>query len=140
MATRARVGILESDGTVTSIYTHWDGYVDHHGPILRDHYKTEEKVRALMALGDVSSLGAEIGEKHNFDAAPDGVCNAYGRDRGERDCESRRQTRSEFEGQQFYSYLFDPTKLTWQFIRKGDAPKDLAEAITEEEARLASGE
>lgn len=51
MGTRSRIGILESNVSVTSIYCHWDGYVEHHGPILRDHYATVEKVRALIALG-----------------------------------------------------------------------------------------
>jgi len=36
-----------------------------------------------VALGDISSLGAEIGEKHDFDNCPTGVTNFYGRDRGE---------------------------------------------------------
>ena len=83
MGTRSRIAIANEDGTFTSIYCHWDGYPSGVGKKLRDHYKDEAKVRQLMALGDLSSLGAEIGKKHNFDNSPEGECNAYGRDRGE---------------------------------------------------------
>lgn len=88
MGTRARIAIANTDGTFTSIYTHWDGNPTSHGVTLRDHYKSEAKVRLLMALGDLSSLGAEIGTKHDFDNSPDGECNAYGRDRGEIDIDA----------------------------------------------------
>ncbi len=89
MGTRARIGIVEPDGSVTSIYTHWDGYPGHHGPILLNHYTTEEHVRALLALGDLSILAEDVGEKHDFDIRLEGVCTAYGRDRGEKDVGAR---------------------------------------------------
>lgn len=88
MGTRSFIGLLRADGTVRAIYTHWDGYPEHHGPILLGFYNTEEKINALLDLGDLSSLAEEIGEKHPFDNAPDGICTAYGRDRGERDTEA----------------------------------------------------
>jgi hypothetical protein len=36
-----------------------------------------------MALGSLSSLGAEIGEQHDFNDSGPIHCTAYGRDRGE---------------------------------------------------------
>lgn len=90
MSTRSSLGILNADGTVTGIYCHNDGYIQHHGPILGGpYYATEEKVRALVALGDISSLDIRIGEKHDFDKRPRGQCNVYGRDRGEKHTETR---------------------------------------------------
>jgi len=84
MATRSLIGKLNSDNTVNYIYCHWDGYVDHNGAILQEHYNTPEKVDTLLALGDLSSLGNKIGEKHDFDSKLNGDwCTAYGRDRGE---------------------------------------------------------
>lgn len=83
MGTRARIAYELPSGKFKSIYTHWDGYPSHHGEILRDNYKDLAKVRKLIALGDLSTLAAEIGEKHDFDARVEGVCTAYGRDRGE---------------------------------------------------------
>jgi len=88
MATRSRIGIENADGTITSIYCHWDGYPDHNGQILIEHYTDEAKIRRLMELGDLSVLGPEIGEKHDFNARADRWCTAYGRDRGEEDVSS----------------------------------------------------
>ena len=59
MATRALVGLQESDGTVTSIYVHWDGYPGGVGQTLVRHYTSEEHVRALLATGAHSTLDAE---------------------------------------------------------------------------------
>ena len=101
MATRGRIGIRNADDSVDSIYCHRDNYPEHNGRILVEHYTDEAKVRELIALGSLSSLGAEIGEKHPFDN-PHGygtaeytawqqryskMCTAYARDRGEKDCE-----------------------------------------------------
>jgi hypothetical protein len=105
MGTRSRIAMANADGSFTSIYCHWDGYPSHHGPILRDHYKDPEKVAALIALGDISSLGTDVGEKHPFDnphkigtKAYDkwrekhntNMCTAYARDRGETGVEPAR--------------------------------------------------
>ncbi len=83
MGTRARVGIENADGHITSIYTHWDGDPSHHGPILTGSFATLERVTELMTLGDLSILGEEIGERHPFDNPDNDVCTAYGRDRDE---------------------------------------------------------
>jgi hypothetical protein len=102
MATRSRIGIVNADSTVTSIYCHWDGSPDYNGAILVEHYNTESKIRELMALGDISSLSPNIGVKHDFDfyhkskqytetefLALQNMCNAYGRDRGETGIEAQ---------------------------------------------------
>jgi hypothetical protein len=89
MGTRSRIAVANPDGTFTSIYCHWDGYPTGVGRTLKDHYGDAEKVAALIALGDISSLGEEIGSKHDFDNNPDGEVNAYGRDRGEEGIEPK---------------------------------------------------
>lgn len=89
MATRSTISMQRSDGSVAQIYCHWDGYPSHNGRILLKHYNRAELVEQLIALGDLSSLGDRIGSQHDFDHAPEGECNAYGRDRGESDCEAR---------------------------------------------------
>jgi hypothetical protein len=89
MATRSRIGIRNSDDSVDSIYCHWGGYPSHNGRLLITHYTDEKKIRELMALGDISSLGLEIGEQQDFDKPTNkDWCVAYGRDRGEEDCEA----------------------------------------------------
>jgi len=83
MATRSRVGMKLPDGQILSIYVHWDGYPEHHGPLLLNHYNQHDAVKKLMSLGDLSSLGERLGERTDFDRPDNGQCVAYGRDRGE---------------------------------------------------------
>ena len=86
MATRS--AILMHDGhhrNYRSIYCHWDGHPAYNGMILLEHYTNPDKVAELISLGSLSSLGPEIGEKHDFDQRDENVCTFYGRDRGEED-------------------------------------------------------
>jgi hypothetical protein len=88
MSTRSAIIIENKDGTAEGIYCHSDGYPEHQAPILLKHYNTEERVRQLIALGDLSVLRENIGEKHDFDkdsekAYKNKWCTAYTRDRGE---------------------------------------------------------
>lgn len=120
MSTRSRIGIQNADKSVTSIYCHWDGYPSNNGRILLEHYKTESKVRELMALGNISILSEEIGKKHSFEERssarmPDGDirhkwCLAYGRDRGETEQEATTcpslQTAFSKQACEEYNYLF----------------------------------
>ena len=48
MATRSRIGIELSDGSILSVYHHWDGYPTWLGRILNTHYTTREKVEDLI--------------------------------------------------------------------------------------------
>ena len=66
MATRSTIGVLNSDGSVTGVYCHWDGYPEYNGKILLENYTDESVVRELIEMGSISSLGRQIGEKHPF--------------------------------------------------------------------------
>jgi hypothetical protein len=83
MATRGTIAKLNPDGTVTSIYVHWDSYPDGVGATLAEHYTDPAKLDGLLALGDISFLREEIGERHDFNNPTEGWTLAYGRDRGE---------------------------------------------------------
>ena len=92
MATRSTIAMEQPDGRVMQIYCHWDGYLGHNGRILDRAYQDRAKVYALMLLGDLISLGSEIGEPHDPNQTQGPVreqCTAFGRDRGERDCHAR---------------------------------------------------
>lgn len=95
MSTRSLICKEQQDGTYYGIYCHSDGYLTYNGAILLDHYSTPERVDALLALGDISSLGPIIdpdpSRPHSFDydKRQDGVVVAYGRDRGEKDIDAR---------------------------------------------------
>jgi len=97
MGTRSRIAVMH--GTVCkSVYCHWDGYLEHNGEILAEHYDSS-KANQLVALGDMSSLRKDIGEKHAFskfdlasqieqrlhEETTQDMCTFYGRDRGEKD-------------------------------------------------------
>jgi len=75
MSTRCRIGIKNNDGTIDSIYCHHDGYIEHVGSILVNHYKDEKKIRKLLELGDMSSLGTEPVENPHGWETPGFPCN-----------------------------------------------------------------
>jgi hypothetical protein len=123
MGTRSRIGVMHGD-KVKSIYCHWDGYLGYNGQVLQAHYDSA-KANHLVALGDMSSLRADIGEKHAFSKF-DSVtniehrehneewCTFYGRDRGEKDTEFKvAQTFDEFleqcdlSGAEYYYIMRD---------------------------------
>ncbi len=86
MSTNAVIGMQDHDGSVKSIYLHWDGYPSHAGAVLIEHYTDINKVDMLINLGDISFLGPEVteapkevlgtNEAYNFTSA-------YHRDKGE---------------------------------------------------------
>ena len=67
MATRGTIALEFADGTVGMVYSHWDNYLSHNGKILLENYTDPFKLQKLIDLGDLSSLGPDIGEKHEFD-------------------------------------------------------------------------
>jgi hypothetical protein len=97
MATRSTIALEFADGTVQQVYCHWDGYLDNNGKILFENYADAFKLRELIDLGDLSSLGSEVGVKRPFDnpgkyGSPEytafqelyaNQCCFYARDRGE---------------------------------------------------------
>jgi hypothetical protein len=103
MGTRSTIALEFADGTVQQVYCHWDGYLEHNGKILQEHYSDPFKLRELIDLGDLSSLRPNIGEKHAFSqfelpadeveafkALTEDMCTFYGRDRNESGCEARK--------------------------------------------------
>jgi len=59
MSTRSMIAMDNGD-TFSSIYCHWDGYLENNGKILLESYTDIEKVEELMDLGELSTLDAEI--------------------------------------------------------------------------------
>ncbi len=116
MGTRSTINLELEDGTIKSIYCHWDGYPDHHLPILEEQYNTFEKVKALIDLGDLSVLDVSIEcpEGHYFKTPIPGYCVAYGRDRGELNTQARTCICVQDIDKQSYNYLFK--NGTWELI------------------------
>jgi hypothetical protein len=136
---------------VRAVYCHWDGYLEHNGSILQKHYASSSKVNNLIALGDISSLKKEIGEKHAFsrletpmdDEAYDklygDMTTFYGRDRGETGVEFKvfptlkaaeeHYTWSEYFYCFKYSKADDYQSGEWFYKQAGERWKKLAPAI-----------
>jgi hypothetical protein len=72
MSTRSRIAIENQNGSVKSIYCHFDGYLSGVGRTLKEYYTTQAKVEALIELGNISAL----------EMTPESTV-AYARDRGE---------------------------------------------------------
>ena len=154
MSTRSRIGVMHGD-KCKSVYCHWDGYLEHNGRILQDHYDSA-RANHLVALGDISSLGVKIGDAHPFSkfeisnespdfdklmttheqAEKEGWCTFYGRDRGEQDVDFAVDhnfadfvARAKNGGAEYYYIMKDGTWYTG-CPGEGDALVPLATALT----------
>ena len=152
MGTRSMIAIQNPySKDVRAVYCHWDGYLEHNGSLLHKHYSASSKVNNLIALGDISSLKAEIGEKHAFSQfelraeevagyklLTENMCTFYGRDRGEdapfqvfknlKDAEEH-YTWSEYYYCFKYSKADDYQSGEWFYKRNGGRWLKLAPAI-----------
>jgi hypothetical protein len=89
MATRSAILMETKKGHFKGVYCHSDGYFSWNGRILHNHYQDKAKVRKLLSLGFISSLGEFVdipeGVSHSFeyDQRAPGVTVFYNRDRGD---------------------------------------------------------
>lgn len=67
MSTRSRIGLPLADGSILSVYCHWDGYPSYTGVQLQNRFKVRDQVAELIDGGDLSCVwtdsGFEIDEK-----------------------------------------------------------------------------
>jgi hypothetical protein len=156
MGTRSMIAIQNPySKDVRAVYCHWDGYLEHNGSILQKHYSQSPKVNNLIALGGLSSLRAEIGEKHLFSSMEindkderaayeetvKDMCTFYGRDRGETGQEFKvfptlAKAADYFEGswcEYLYVYKYkksdDYQSGEWHYKKIGGRWKKLAPAL-----------
>lgn len=106
MGTPCAIGMKLADGSVRAIRCNYDGYVAGAGVILAGWYTEPAKIKALLALGDLSQLAEELD-----------ACVAYHRDRGDRMRPARRfasiddyQHLAEGEMGADYLYLYEDGK------------------------------
>ena len=126
MSTNSRIGIQDEDGSIRSVYCHWDGYPACNGKTLYEEYQDREKVMALIELGDLSALYGALapadGQQHSFFHPADGVCIAYHRDRQDDYSEPRRDdTLEEFSerGCNSYGYVYTKENQWMLFLENG---------------------
>ena len=154
MGTRSMIAIQNPySKDIRAVYCHWDGYLEHNGSLLHKHYSASPKANNLIALGDISSLKAEIGEKHAFSqfdlpkdeveafkAATENMCTFYTRDRGEstpfKVFPTLAKAADYYDGCGVeYLYVYKYTKASdystgeWHYKKPGGRWKKLAPAI-----------
>lgn len=87
MSTHARIGYMQPDNSVVSVFVH--EIANNPGNTLLTHYIDPHKVVAMMRLGDMVALQPELappvhftlmGVPHNMSTPVPGVCIFYGRD------------------------------------------------------------
>jgi hypothetical protein len=136
MATRSNIGIVNEDKSISSIYCHWDGYPENVGRILLNHYTTSDSVNELLKLGNLSNIGQNLfSEGHTWAVPIEGVCLAYGRDRGEKDQEAIVfEDLGEFEDSASnswadYQYLFDNGKWSYRNVNNTLGWRELTQKV-----------
>lgn len=81
MSTRSFIGLELEGGRVLAVYCHFDGYPEGGvGQTLAAHWTTRSQVEELLSYGDISVLGPELGEAHEFPHYVDSYCTFYIRD------------------------------------------------------------
>jgi hypothetical protein len=142
MSTRSAIGILQGR-KITGIYAHYDGYLSHNGVILLRYYD-EAKTKRLVSMGDLSTLGTEIGEEKNnlfngaFSPKAEGttfpkICRFYNRDYGEKDVEAQEfNTKTEFYNEMTMrgcDYIYLMLKGKWLVKQDDKEWMDLDKAL-----------
>ena len=91
MSTRSSISVKQLDGSIKTVYCHFDGYHSHVGKMLLKHYNSQEQANAIVNLGDLSALheSIECPQNHSYDEQITGYSVFYGRDRGEKDINAR---------------------------------------------------
>jgi len=66
MSTRSRIGYQLKDGSIVSVYHHFDGYPDGLGKYLVNNYTDVDDVRELIDGGDMSTCMTDNGEPEYY--------------------------------------------------------------------------
>ena len=66
MSTRAMIGYLSPEGSVTGIYSHWDGYPTGLGHNLMKFYGNPKRIIHLVDGGDVSAIDWDTGQPLHY--------------------------------------------------------------------------
>jgi hypothetical protein len=139
MGTRSSIAVKHGD-RIKAVYCHWDGYVEGVGATLLENYDST-KANFLIALGNISSLGENIGKQHSFNLrAVEGSEEStwttfYGRDRGEQGQEFK-SFGSEAEWMDYYDgagveYYYIMDSGVWYVSAYRKEFKPLHEALAE---------
>ena len=65
MSTNSRIGLRLEDGSILSVYHHWDGYPEWLGVTLNKHYNTRESIAELIDGGNMSCCYTDSDWEHD---------------------------------------------------------------------------
>ena len=68
MSTRSEIAIENKDGSISSIYCHSDGYIEHNGYLLNKHYKSYDLALSIINQNDCSYLGETIEDSRFYNS------------------------------------------------------------------------
>ena len=54
--THSHVGIIEPNGKITSVYTHYDGYPENMKPAIKHHFKSDKDVKNYIKKGGATGI------------------------------------------------------------------------------------
>ena len=144
MSTRSCIGVMHGNKAKT-IYCHSDGYLSYVGEVLLNNYDSS-KANHLVAMGDCSMLGKELGEKIDFNARMEydtdnkaKQCRFYKRDRDEENVDFQvcMSDKDMFEQYAWCEYFYIMQDGVW-YVSQGEGTewKVLADAIAEENGTM----
>jgi hypothetical protein len=119
--TTSTIAILTTEGCINSVYVHGGGQLQYNGSIIFQHYQEINKIKDLINLGSLSSLGSYVSVPQT-DNINYNVTLAYLRDRGRVDTLSGKyQSLDDYleKGNlQNYNYLFNEKDKVWYFLKE----------------------
>ena len=71
MSTRSNIAIENRNGSITSLYCHYDGYLSNNGKILAEHYSDPNKVRELFSGNGFRSLTTDPKDLDRYEGTND---------------------------------------------------------------------
>ena len=118
MSTRSRIGILNQDGSIESVYHHSDGYPCWLGVVLKRHFSNSLKVRDLMEGGDISCIRSN--NDWDMKELDQPIIKTFAM-RGEKTYSVEHEDLVDFimydTVQIEYSYLWNPNTMNWTFYK-----------------------
>jgi hypothetical protein len=127
MGTRSRIGLQLANGSVLSVYCHWDGYPEFNGVKLVERFNSFQKAAALIDGGDISSLWTDTG--WNQQGLPE-IGTLYYADRGDDSPPRLDADLAEYllpDNSEEYAYLFTDGK--WVCYDMNQSSNKLPEVV-----------
>ena len=97
MGTPCSIAIMERHDSIRAIYCNFDGYISRTGTMLKESYTDIDKVRQLIAGGNIRGLETEVELVERYPGAREVPTHT--------DC--MQHWLKEYAGQVQYNYLFD---------------------------------